>query len=213
MPPCITRCERCSLALSWFVRWPVHVSLTHVCVRAPRPGQLTPGDYGRMCVSLMVLCGLYFGVLTRDIAEVCTQNLSAALGLSKKGDNTLDMSEWSRNHMCALCGLELNPNDDIQNRIEAHHGHRGGGGARQRKPKPRVHDAVFELKCGHKFHESCIRGESFAVCAPCARARTCLHTKGAITMAASSPLVCVCRLDHCGETQLVSVLQRGGESG
>ena len=40
----------------------------------------------RMFCALSVVLGLYFGVLTRDVAEVCTQELSAALGLAKKDD-------------------------------------------------------------------------------------------------------------------------------
>ena len=48
-----------------------------------------------VCVTCMVY-GIYFGVLTRDAAEVCTQRISTALGIAKKFEGESEMVSRSK---------------------------------------------------------------------------------------------------------------------
>ena len=41
----------------------------------------------RVLLVYLICYGLYFGVLTRDIAEVCSHQISTALTLAKRSDN------------------------------------------------------------------------------------------------------------------------------
>lgn len=112
--------------------------------------------------AMFLFYGLYFGVLTRDLAEVCTQRISTALGLAKKGDDDELMSEWQRRNICALCGEDLYPSKAL---VPAGGGPRHGPARDSRgRPMPMSgsgpmkDEPLFELRCKHIFHESCIRG-------------------------------------------------------
>ena len=76
----------------------------------------------------MIFYGLYFGVLWRDIAEICADRLAASLLLN----SDLPALQTVRNS-CSLCRSELGDGDaKIEN--------------------------SYTLACHHQFHESCIRG-------------------------------------------------------
>ncbi|ESN94144.1 hypothetical protein HELRODRAFT_193855 [Helobdella robusta] len=89
----------------------------------------TSMDAGLMCL----FYGLYTGVLTRDIAEVCADKMAFKIGYYSK--NGLP-SRQLESDVCAVCGnrlLVLNNEDAI---IEK----------------------TYKLNCEHSFHEFCIRG-------------------------------------------------------
>jgi len=112
----------------------------------------------RQLSALGVTLGLYFGVLTRDIAEICTWQLSSALGLAKRSDE--EMNDWQRQNLCALCGLDLFPAQASAIALRSRNHPLG----RQQPPSSpegataAVQEPLFELQCGHTFHESCLRG-------------------------------------------------------
>ena len=76
----------------------------------------------------MIFYGLYFGVLWRDIAEICADRLASSLFFN----SDLPALTITRNS-CSLCRQEL-----------------GDGSTRIEKS--------YTLTCHHQFHESCIRG-------------------------------------------------------
>jgi len=82
---------------------------------------------------ILIWYGLYFGILTRDCAEVASDRMAARLGAGKK------MAVSVRD--CALCGGELRDgmrhvgNENLEN----------------------VEKSV-QLSCKHIFHPDCIRG-------------------------------------------------------
>lgn len=87
-----------------------------------------------MDVGLLILFyGLYFGVVGRDFAEVCSDTMAAHIGFyTATGLPTKSLEE----NMCAVCGNEIlvinNENAIIEN--------------------------TCKLSCSHIFHEFCIRG-------------------------------------------------------
>ncbi|KAL8587626.1 hypothetical protein ACOMHN_045315 [Nucella lapillus] len=82
---------------------------------------------------LFMFYGLYFGVVARDIAEVCADTMAAHVGYySTTG---LPSKSLDRN-MCAVCGNQI----FVMNNEDA------------------VIEKTIKLNCGHVFHEFCIRG-------------------------------------------------------
>ena len=79
---------------------------------------------------LMMMYGLYYGVLSRDFAEICSNRMATSLGYhSKTGVPTRALAAG----MCAICGSTME-GDDVEKRVK--------------------------LPCGHEIHEFCIRGWS-----------------------------------------------------
>ncbi len=100
--------------------------------------------------------GLYFGLLTRDTAEFCTDAMSLSLGYgvvpsrgakSKQTDDDDDAAALPRraltSNVCGICALPLLPIRDAA--VVA-----GGGGD--------ADDPIVTLACGHRYHEACVRG-------------------------------------------------------
>eukprot|EP00474_Spongospora_subterranea_P002148 CRZ02606.1 hypothetical protein [Spongospora subterranea] len=79
----------------------------------------------------IALYALYFGVLSRDVAEFTAENLVTKLGYYGGRDHIPSRSLSAR--ICALCDQEL----DI-----------GGGDNAD----------IRILNCGHRYHDLCIRG-------------------------------------------------------
>lgn len=153
--------------------------------------------------TLSLFYGLYFGVLGRDLAEMCSWRMTQTMGYVKKDDD--EPQRLLPANTCALCGQDLNP--ELEHLIEGQDfaltesyrlaGH--GGFGRRRDRVGRLMDAgggrgrgfggarggfggdyddgmgmrqeggggmaealrperVVKLKCGHEFHEFCIRG-------------------------------------------------------
>ncbi|KAG9305864.1 hypothetical protein G9A89_016516 [Geosiphon pyriformis] len=77
---------------------------------------------------ILLSYGLYFGVLSRDFVEICTDRMASTLGYYNKDG-------FPRKHLrvviCAVCGGTT---------------------------ENREHDKVHQLTCRHVFHEECIRG-------------------------------------------------------
>lgn len=87
-------------------------------------------------IGILLCClALYFGVLTRDFAEVASDTIFNSVGYSKY--------EVLPTNLCALCGEELKATLDIMQ-----------GKSTEESEQARV----VELQCGHEFHENCIRG-------------------------------------------------------
>ncbi|CAK8675198.1 unnamed protein product [Clavelina lepadiformis] len=83
---------------------------------------------------VLLFYGLYFGVMSRDFAEICSESMAATVGYyTGTGIPTKQLAD----NVCAVCGqvltLPINENDTTV-------------------------EQVYKLPCYHKFHESCIRG-------------------------------------------------------
>jgi len=89
---------------------------------------------------LLLFYGLYFGVLVRDCAEMCTDQIHARMGYVRRKDDDERAGSYVPYNVCTLCGDELRPTVG-----EAEH---------DQEPEMRV----FQLECKHEFHEFCIRG-------------------------------------------------------
>ncbi|KAM5255720.1 LOW QUALITY PROTEIN: RING finger protein 175 [Ctenodactylus gundi] len=76
--------------------------------------------------------GLYYGVMGRDFAEICSDYMASTGFYSDRGMPTRSLSD----DICAVCGqriiVELNEEGLIEN--------------------------TYQLSCSHVFHEFCIRG-------------------------------------------------------
>ncbi|KAK0160114.1 hypothetical protein PV328_007554 [Microctonus aethiopoides] len=85
------------------------------------------------CGLLFIFYGLYFGVLGRDIAEICADKMASHIGYYTPGGmptRTLDPG------VCAVCGNKLLVSEHEEGVIEN----------------------TYKLSCEHVFHEFCIRG-------------------------------------------------------
>eukprot|EP00053_Salpingoeca_punica_P012562 m.112601 g.112601 ORF g.112601 m.112601 type:complete len:366 (-) comp15981_c0_seq1:458-1555(-) len=79
---------------------------------------------------LLIFYGLYFGVLGRDFAEICAIKMASSIGyFSEKGIPLKSPNPV----ICAICSGELAAG---QHDVEK----------------------TYQLACGHRFHEFCIRG-------------------------------------------------------
>ncbi|XP_062513711.1 E3 ubiquitin ligase RNF121-like [Corticium candelabrum] len=78
-----------------------------------------------------IFYGLYFGVLSRDVSELCTEYVAAKIGyFTKTGMPLKNLSS----DVCAVCGQAIDLNDNDQT------------------------EKLYRLPCKHVFHEFCIRG-------------------------------------------------------
>lgn len=83
----------------------------------------------------MLFLSMYFGVLTRDFAEVASQNICNSVGYSKY--------EKPPVNLCALCGIELKATLDIM--------------LGKTTEEEEAMNPTIKLSCSHEFHERCIR--------------------------------------------------------
>lgn len=82
---------------------------------------------------VIIFYAIYFGVIGRDFAEVCSEKLAVRIGYYSK--NGLP-SRYLDEGVCAVCGNEVHLNIDTEKQNEK----------------------TFQLNCNHMFHEFCIRG-------------------------------------------------------
>ncbi|XP_065833215.1 E3 ubiquitin ligase RNF121-like [Oscarella lobularis] len=76
----------------------------------------------------VIFYGLYFGVLGRDIAEVCTELIAVKIGYVSASGLPVKSALID---VCAICGQEMNTTEG---------------------------EKCYKLNCRHLFHEFCIRG-------------------------------------------------------
>jgi len=81
---------------------------------------------------LLLFYGVYFGVITKDIADMCTDRMASTIGYFS--EDGMPMKHLDKT-TCGICG-ELNVGTDENGQPEKQH----------------------KLPCGHIFHEFCIRG-------------------------------------------------------
>lgn len=83
---------------------------------------------------LLMFYGLYYGVMGRDFAEICSDTMASTIGYyTRSGMPTKQLSP----DVCAVCGQVLVlPEDEFDEKTER----------------------VYKLSCFHTFHEMCIRG-------------------------------------------------------
>ncbi|ERL85668.1 RING finger protein 121 [Dendroctonus ponderosae] len=82
---------------------------------------------------VIIFYGLYYGVLARDISEICTDKMASHIGYySPEGIPTKHLDP----NVCAICGNRLLVGADEEGIIEN----------------------TYQLSCEHVFHEFCIRG-------------------------------------------------------
>lgn len=115
---------------SWFMRshnvcYRVGMTALYVLLFLPGP-----------CV-LLLFVALYFGVLTRDVADLAAEFISNSVGFSKY--------EEQPPNLCGLCGEELVPMLEVMS----------GEASREEAERK-----VLQLNCKHRFHDVCIRGWS-----------------------------------------------------
>lgn len=89
----------------------------------------TAMDFGLLCL----FYGLYFGVVGRDFAEVCTDSMAAHIGYYT--ETGLPGKRLDPN-VCCVCGNQIL----CMNNEDA------------------IIEETFKLDCNHVFHEFCIRG-------------------------------------------------------
>lgn len=82
---------------------------------------------------IVMFYGVYYGVLGRDIAEICTESMASKIGYYTE---TGIPSRALETNICAICNNPIL----VLNNDEA------------------LIESTFSLPCGHIFHEFCIRG-------------------------------------------------------
>lgn len=94
---------------------------------------------------LLFFFGLYFGVLSRDCSEMCTDRMAATMGYGKKGHMPNRRYDPT---VCLLCGDALNYDWALMNStVQPQHIDAATSAER-----------TVSLSCGHAFHDFCIRG-------------------------------------------------------
>ncbi|XP_046394513.1 RING finger protein 121 isoform X3 [Ischnura elegans] len=82
---------------------------------------------------LLLFYGLYYGVLGRDLAEICADKMATHVGYyTAQGMPTRHLESG----VCAVCGNKLLVSEDEEGVLEN----------------------TYKLSCNHEFHEFCIRG-------------------------------------------------------
>ncbi|XP_001632498.3 RING finger protein 121 isoform X2 [Nematostella vectensis] len=83
---------------------------------------------------VVMFYGLYYGVLGRDFAEICSDKMASKIGYYS---TTGLPSRSLETNICAVCGQHL-----IINTVD----------------EDEMPEKTYKLSCGHVFHEFCIRG-------------------------------------------------------
>jgi len=105
-----------------------------------------------------LLCyGLYLGVLSRDCASLCADSMASRMGYRSNDEE--DRRELPPT-ICCVCGGHLDPGSggdevrggDMDGEAEIIENPFDGCLGRQ------AAECIVTLDCGHRYHESCIRG-------------------------------------------------------
>ena len=100
---------------------------------------------------LLFFFGLYFGVLSRDCSEMCTDRMAATMGYGKKGHMPNRRYDPT---VCLLCGDALNYDWALMNSaVQPQH-----------IDAATIAERTVSLSCGHAFHDFCIRCVFLGAC-------------------------------------------------
>eukprot|EP00808_Paulinella_micropora_P002685 g61128.t1 len=114
--------------------------------------------------------GLYFGLLLRDFSDVCSARMASTMGYYSKDGLP---SKTLQDGVCAICDEDMPRDHELQAR-----------GTR-----------LFKLNCGHRFHESCLRGWTVIgkkeVCPACSEKVDMKQLRGAFWETFSSSANCI----------------------
>ncbi|XP_029651168.1 RING finger protein 121-like [Octopus sinensis] len=109
---------------------------------------------------LILFYGLYFGVVGRDFAEVCSDTMAAHIGFYTPSGLPNRDYDW---RLCAVCGNPTSVSSDRTSSDDSRYlEHRNDIDSDSDDPdnvRPVVAaEKICKLTCGHSFHEFCIRG-------------------------------------------------------
>uniref|UniRef100_A0AC34QU80 RING-type domain-containing protein n=1 Tax=Panagrolaimus sp. JU765 TaxID=591449 RepID=A0AC34QU80_9BILA len=91
----------------------------------------------------LLFYGLYYGVLGRDVAHMCTDRMACKIGyFTHEGLPKKVLEEG----VCAICGNKIS---SITEQIDL---------ADSEIDEPMKNERAYTLSCNHSFHEFCIRG-------------------------------------------------------
>jgi len=94
---------------------------------------------------MLLFFGLYFGILSRDCSEMCTDRMASSMGYGKK--NKMPQRSYDPT-VCLVCQDPLNYNWALMNSaIQS-----------QDLGSTATAERTVSLSCGHSFHDFCIRG-------------------------------------------------------
>jgi len=94
-------------------------------------------DFSFLCLYY----GFYFGVVIRDLSDLCTTSIAKKVGYYSEDGKGKQNKMINRNlapNVCAICGLQMF--SDLYNE------------------QATTDEKITKLNCGHSFHEYCIRG-------------------------------------------------------
>ena len=94
--------------------------------------------------------GLYFGILTRDCAEVASDRIASRLGGARR------MAVSVRD--CAICGGDLSPDPNLFTSNGTRTSHTHSSAVVEVEKEKEKEDATVQLSCKHLFHKDCLRG-------------------------------------------------------
>ncbi|EGT45820.1 CBN-RNF-121 protein [Caenorhabditis brenneri] len=92
---------------------------------------------------LFMFYGVYYGVLGRDFAHICTDRMASRIGYyTSEGLPKKHLEDG----VCAVCGGRLDDSEHVHEAVV------------QNRLGEDDQEKLYKLSCGHVFHEFCIRG-------------------------------------------------------
>jgi len=96
---------------------------------------------------MLLFFGLYFGILSRDCSEMCTDRMASSMGYGTKKKQDCPQRQYDPT-VCLICCDPLNYNWALMNSsIQS-----------QDIGSTVTAERTVSLSCGHSFHDFCIRG-------------------------------------------------------